>query len=94
MCQFQGGGGIKHCECPGYRHLAIFSFTIRVSPGGVVKPLNHLCISLSSGVDCNGQGVSIIDSDRDLDIWKNRAKSAKVFFMPNDVNAAYPNNAV
>lgn len=35
-----------------------------------------------------------MDSDRDLAEWKNRAKSARVFYLPTDVDTAYPNNAV
>ena len=35
-----------------------------------------------------------MDSDRDLAEWKNRAKSARVFYLPVDVDTAYPNNAV
>jgi hypothetical protein len=94
MCQFQGRGGIKHCKCPGYRHLAIFCLTIRVSPCGVVKPSNHLHMSSSSDISCSGPGVTVMDSDKDLAEWKNRAKSARVFYLPTDVNTAYPNNAV
>jgi len=35
-----------------------------------------------------------MDSDEDLAVWKYRAKSARVFYLPIDVNTAYPNNAV
>ena len=65
-----------------------------MSPYGVVKPSNHLRISSSSDVSCGGAGVTIMDSDRDLAEWKNRAKSARVFYLPTDVDTAYPNNAV
>ena len=94
MCRFQGGGGIQHFECPGYRYLEIFCHTIRVSPCRVIKPSNHLRMSTFSGVSCSGSGVTIMDSDRDLAEWKNRAKSARVFYLPVDVDTAYPNNAV
>jgi hypothetical protein len=48
----------------------------------------------SSGVDCSGPGVTIMDSDEDLAVWKNRAKSANIFYLPIDVNTAYPINAI
>jgi hypothetical protein len=51
-------------------------------------------MSSSSDVSCGGAGVTIMDSDKDLAEWKNRAKSARVFYLPIDVNTAYPNNAV
>lgn len=60
----------------------------------VVKLSNHLRTSSSSDVSCSGAGVTIMDSDKDLAEWKNRAKSARVFYLPIDVNTAYPNNAV
>lgn len=57
-----------------------------------VDHLRHV-VSLFSGESCNGAGVTIADSDKDLDNWKDRAKSARVFYLPIPYDS-YPNNAV
>ena len=57
------------------------------------KSTAYACLSLFSGVGCNGAGVTVMDSDKDLAEWRNRAVSAKVYYIPIPLDS-YTNNAV